>query len=243
MNDAMGRDAMSRPGALDRAVAAIGQTHPGPGGAVAVLREGEVLARHCWGWADVEKRIPFTAGTHALICSITKQFTCSLLLDQFPDLDALDADVRAMVPELREPAPRTRDLCNNQSGFRDYWATAMLCGAPVEGRFGPADAARLIGRTRTLQFAPGTRYSYANQNFRILSEIIERRSGQDFAALLRARIFDRAGMPQRRPQCRHRSRAGRHGRLRGLAGGGVPPGGQPHPLDRGCRALPRRSTT
>ena len=83
--------------------------------------------------------------THALICSITKQFTCALLLDRFPDPDVLDADVRARVAAAEEPAPRTRDLCHNQSGLRDYWATAMLCGAPVEGRSATADAARLIG--------------------------------------------------------------------------------------------------
>jgi D-aminopeptidase len=189
MNDGM------EPRTLDRAVAAIGERYVGPGGAVAVLREGQVLAQHCWGWADLEKRIPFTPQSHALICSITKQFTCALLLDQFPDPDMLDGDVRAALPLLETAAPRTRDLCNNQSGMRDYWATAMLCGPLPEDIFGEEDAARLIGRTRTLQFEPGTRYSYTNQNFRILANIIERRGGAPFGDLLRRRIFDRVGMP------------------------------------------------
>jgi len=42
-----------------------------------------------------------------------------------------------------------------------------------------------------LQFAPGTSYSYANQNFRLLADILEERSGRAFAELLRARVFDR----------------------------------------------------
>ena len=192
MNDAVSSSPGDR---LDRALAELSGKHVGPGGAVAVLRQGEVLARHCWGWADAERRIPFTTATMALICSITKQFTCSLLLDQFPDPSVLDADVRAMLPALQQEPPRARDLCNNQSGLRDYWASAMLCGAPAESVFGPEDAARLIGSARTLQFEPGTRYSYANQNFRILSAIIERRTGKPFAELLRSRVFDRAGMP------------------------------------------------
>ncbi len=80
---------------LDRALAALPRAYPGPGGAVAVLRDGEVLARHAWGWADAEQRIAFTPGTLFRICSITKQFTCALVLGAFPDPSVLDEDVRA----------------------------------------------------------------------------------------------------------------------------------------------------
>ena len=53
---------------------------------------------------------------------------------------------------------------------------------------------RLFGAMRSLQFAPGTRYSYANGNFRLLSDALERRSGRSFAELLRERVFALAGM-------------------------------------------------
>jgi D-aminopeptidase len=184
--------------ALDQALAALPNRYIGPGGAVAVLRDGEVLARHCWGWADAERRIPFTPLTMSLICSITKQFTCALLLDQFPDPTVLDADLRRRLPLLEGEAPSILDLAHNQSGLRDYWAVAMLYGAPVEGVFGPQDADRIVSRTRSLHFAPGTRYSYCNQNFRLISDLIEQRSGETFADLLRQRIFDRAGLPYAR---------------------------------------------
>jgi D-aminopeptidase len=183
---------------LDQALDTLPERYAGPGGAVAVLRDGQVLAQRAWGWADPQARIPFTAQTLSLVCSITKQFTCALLLDQFPDPTVLDADVRRRLPLLGEAAPRTLDLCHNQSGMRDYWALAMLCGAPVEGMFRLSDADHLIARIASLHFAPGTSYSYVNQNFRILSEIIQERTGQDFAALLRGRILDRAGMPTAR---------------------------------------------
>jgi D-aminopeptidase len=185
-------------GRLERALDTLPQRYAGPGGGAVVLRDGEVLAQRCWGWADVERRVRFTPQTLFLACSITKQFTCGLVLDQFGDPTALDADVRRMLPDLRGDIPLAQHLCHNQSGLRDYWATAMLCGAPVEGVFTEEDARRLIGRTRTLQFAPGTRYSYCNQNFRILSDIVERRTGKRYADLLHARIFDPAGMPTAR---------------------------------------------
>ncbi|BBK31828.1 D-aminopeptidase [Allostella humosa] len=159
-----------------------------------MLREGEVLVRHAWGWANAERRIPFTPRSSFRMCSITKQFTCGLVLDAFPDPSVLDGDVRRHLPLLDGAAPGALHLCHNQSGLRDYWAVAMLQGAPVESAFGDTEAARLIAATRSLQFAPGTRYSYCNQNFRILSEILQERTGRSFDELLRARIFDRVGM-------------------------------------------------
>jgi D-aminopeptidase len=184
--------------ALDEVLATLPRRYLGPGGAVAVLRDGEVLARHAWGWADAERRIPFTPLTMSLICSISKQFTCALLLDHFPDPTVLDDDLRRRLPALAETAPTILDLAHNQSGLRDYWAVAMLYGAAVEGHFGPEDADRIISRTASLHFQPGTRYSYCNQNFRLLSDLIEQRTGVGFGDLLRRRIFDRAGMPYAR---------------------------------------------
>jgi D-aminopeptidase len=179
---------------LDRVLETLPRSYPGPGGAAAVLRAGEVLVRHSWGWANAERRIPFTPRTLFRMCSITKQFTCGLVLDAFPDPSALDDDVRARLPRLQQAAPNALRLCHNQSGLRDYWAVAMLHGSPPEAPFGDAEAARVISGARTLHFTPGTRYSYCNQNFRILSDIMQDRTGRGFAELLRTRIFDRTGM-------------------------------------------------
>jgi D-aminopeptidase len=179
---------------LDQAVNMLTRAHPGPGGAVAALRNGEVLLRHAWGWANAERRISFTPRTLFRMCSITKQFTCAVVLDAYPDPSVLDTDVRDRLPLLEQPAPGALHLCHNQSGLRDYWAVAMLHGSAAEAPFGDAEAARVIAGTRTLHFAPGTRHSYVNQNFRILSDIVQQRAGRSFAELLRTRVFDRAGM-------------------------------------------------
>ena len=179
---------------LEQAIERLPTSYPGPGGAVAVLQDGHVLAQHAWGWANTEQRIPFSSRTLFRLCSITKQFTCAVALDTFPDLATLDADVAARLPRLQQAPPRAHHLCHNQSGLRDYWAVAMLHGSPAEAPFGDAEAARVIGGARTLQFAPGTRYSYCNQNFRLLSDVVQDRASRSFAELLRSRIFDRAGM-------------------------------------------------
>ncbi len=178
---------------LDIAVDQLARRYPGPGGACAVLRDGEVLARHAWGFANAERRIPFTPATLFRMCSITKQFTCGVVLDAFPDPAVLDGAVRARLP-LLEQAPNAVSLCHNQSGLRDYWAVAMLHGAPAESAFGETEAAQVIGGAQSLQFAPGSRYSYCNQNFRILSDAVQEHTGRRFAELLRTRIFEPAGM-------------------------------------------------
>jgi D-aminopeptidase len=179
---------------LDAAVEAVPHAYPGPGGAIAVLREGEVLVRHAWGWANAERRIPFTPRTLFRVCSITKQFTCAAALDAHGDLSTLDGSVRARMPLLVEPAPRAAHLAHNQSGLRDYWAVAMLLGSPAEAPFGEIEADAIVAATRSLQFAPGTRFSYVNQNFRMLGDIVAERASMSFAELLRTRVFDRAGM-------------------------------------------------
>lgn len=185
---------MSDTAALDRCIARLPRDFPGPGGAIAVLRDGQVLARHAWGWANAERRIPFTPKTLFRVCSITKQFTCATLLDLFPDPTVLDPDVRRHLPRLKGAAPSVLQLCHNQSGLRDYWAVAMLHGSPVEAPFGDHESQRVIAGTRSLHFAPGTRFSYVNQNFRILSDMLQDRTGRGFAELLRTSVFDRAGM-------------------------------------------------
>src|SRR5579862_2825092 len=170
---------------LQRVIDGLPQAYPGPGGAIAALRSGEVLLRHAWGWANAERRIAFTPKTLFRMCSVTKQFTCALVLDAFSDPSVLDADVRARLPLVEGTAPGALHLCHNQSGLRDYWAVAMLHGSPAEAPFGEADARRVIAGTRTLQFAPGARYSYCNQNFRLLGDILEARTGRGLAELLR----------------------------------------------------------
>lgn len=179
---------------IERIARDLPRTYPGPGGAVAVLRDGEVLLRHAWGYANAEQRIAFTPRSLFRICSITKQFVCGTLLDRLDDPCALDGDLRAHLPLLEGPMPGTLHLAHNQSGLRDYWAVAMLHGSPAEAPFGPEDSDRVIAGTRTLHFAPGTRYSYVNHNFRLLGEMLERRTGRSLAELLREGIFARAGM-------------------------------------------------
>ncbi|WLU92521.1 D-aminopeptidase [Brucella abortus] len=179
---------------LEAFVHAIPQNYKGPGGAVAVVRNGEIVLRHAWGFADLAARKAMTPETRMPICSVSKQFTCAVLLDCIGEPEMLDSALAAYLDQFEDGRPAVRDLCNNQSGLRDYWALTVLCGAAPEGIFLPDQAQNLLRRLKTTHFAPGTHYSYCNGNFRILADLIEQHTGRSLADLLAERIFAPAAM-------------------------------------------------
>lgn len=180
--------------ALDHALNILPLRYKGPGGAVGVVHRGKVLATRIWGYADLYRRLPMTAATRLPICSISKQFTCALLLDQIADPSVLDGQVRDFLPAYRDALPRVKDMADNQSGLRDYWALTVLQGAHPEQEFRREDALPLLALQKTGHFAPGTAYSYSNGNYRLLAELIQRATDRDFAEALRSRILRPAGM-------------------------------------------------
>ncbi|WDZ79912.1 D-aminopeptidase (plasmid) [Ensifer adhaerens] len=179
---------------LERALAALPQHYPGPGGVAGVVRDGEVILRHAWGYADLTARKPMTMATRIPICSITKQLTCAVLLDTVGHPEKLDRALDAYLPLLEGKRPTAAHLCHNQSGLRDYWALTVLQGASHDGVFRREDARPLLSKARSTHFEPGTRYSYSNGNFRILAGLIEEHTGRSMAELYQRSVFDPAAM-------------------------------------------------
>jgi D-aminopeptidase len=46
------------PATVDQVISALPLRYKGPGGAVALVRNGDVVARHVWGFANLQRRIP-----------------------------------------------------------------------------------------------------------------------------------------------------------------------------------------
>ncbi|RID90129.1 D-aminopeptidase [Gemmobacter lutimaris] len=181
--------------ALDRALDLLPGQYRGPAGVAGVVKDGQVIARRAWGYADMVTRLPMTAARRMPICSISKQMTCALLLDLFDDPEELAPLLPDLLPRFEGPLPSIAQLCHNQSGLRDYWAVSVLQGAVPEGRCSAAQGLALLATARDGHFAPGAYYSYSNGNFRLLAELIMRATGRDFDTLLSERILRPAGMP------------------------------------------------
>ena len=180
--------------ALNKALDALPKRHPGPGGVAGVMQDGRIVAVRAWGYANLDNGQPMTAATRLPICSISKQFTCQVLLAALADPARLDAGVSAFLPAFTGRLPTVRQLCDNQSGLRDYWALTVLQGAKAEQEFRREDALPLIARMKTGHFPPGTAYSYCNCNYRILSELIEAETGSTLTDLYRTHVWGPAGM-------------------------------------------------
>lgn len=115
--------------AIDTVLLSLSEQYKGPGGVAAVLKDGEVIAKQVWGYSDLEKRVPMSAATMMPICSVSKEFTCAALLDIFGEASVLDDALASYLPDFEGKRPAIADLCNNQSGLRDYWALTVISGA------------------------------------------------------------------------------------------------------------------
>ncbi|WP_054008785.1 D-aminopeptidase [Cypionkella psychrotolerans] len=168
--------------------------YSGPGGVAGVMLDGKVIAARAWGYVNVDTAQPMTIGTRLPICSISKQFTCQVLLATLGEPARLDGKVSAFLPQFTGPLPTVKQMCDNQSGLRDYWALTVLQGAFAEQPFRREDALPLIARMKTGHFPPGTQYSYCNCNFRILSEMLEAETGLALDVLYKQHIWGPAQM-------------------------------------------------
>ena len=169
-----------------------------PGVAVAIERDGKLIYNKAFGLAELEHTVPNTTATIFECGSVSKQFTAAaiLLLAQEGKLSVTD-DVRKYVPELPVfDAPITiRHLLNHISGLKDWGAVYSMTGWPRTTRAYTQDLSfDIVFRQKSLNFSPGSQYSYSNSNYVMLVLIAERVSGQSLAEFTTERIFEPLGM-------------------------------------------------
>ncbi|HYE57135.1 MAG TPA: serine hydrolase domain-containing protein [Rhodothermales bacterium] len=174
----------------------------GPGCAVGVTRGGAPALARAYGLADLEHDVPNTPATIFEAGSVSKQFTAAAaILLALDGKLSLDADVRTYVPELPDyGTPITvRHLIHHTSGLRDWGVVAALEGWPRGARVHThAHVLDIARRQRMLNYQPGDFYSYTNTGYNLLAIIVERVSGQSFAAFTRDRLFAPLGMTSTR---------------------------------------------
>ncbi|KAK5104468.1 hypothetical protein LTS08_002357 [Lithohypha guttulata] len=169
---------------------------------MAIIKDGELAAKHVWGYANIDTREPITPQTIFPICSISKQMVCLVLTELITERgtqfeQAVLQTVREMLPDsisTNEDLTLER-LVGMQSGLRDYWILSVLWGARPQDRFSIyQDAPEALKRLGRFQFAPGTQFSYSNTNFMVVGLAIEKVTGQTLNDLLQSLLFKPAGM-------------------------------------------------
>ena len=172
----------------------------GPGCALGVSRDGNVVFQNGYGMANLETGAPITPATIFHVASLSKQFTgAAMLLLQKDGTLSLDDDVRTYLPELPDYGHRItiRHLLTHTSGLRDQWdLLSMARGRFDENRITEADVLEIVPRQQALNFVPGTDYVYSNTGFTLAGTIVRRVSGLSLRAFAQQRIFGPLGMTQ-----------------------------------------------
>jgi len=170
-----------------------------PGCAVGVSVGGKPVVSTAYGMADLEHDVRNTPETVFEAGSVSKQFTAAavLLLARDGKL-SLDDPVRKYIPELPDypDGPLlVRHMLNHTSGLRDWGSIEAIAGWPRTSRvYTHAHVLEIVSRQRSLNFAPGTQWSYSNTGYNLAAMIVSRVSAMPFAEFTQKRLFAPVGM-------------------------------------------------
>lgn len=168
----------------------------GPGAALLVMDDGEVVYRGARGMADVELGVPLDPGQVFRLGSITKQFTAAaiLLLEEEGKL-SLDDPIDEHLPDYPTHGHTItiEHLLTHTSGIASYTGIPGYMDQPVR-RDLTTDELVEVFRSLPMDFAPGERWAYSNSGYVLLGAIIEAVSGMSYAVFVEQRIFAPLGM-------------------------------------------------
>jgi CubicO group peptidase (beta-lactamase class C family) len=169
-----------------------------PGCAVGVSAGRRPILFKAYGMADLEHDVRNTPDTIFEAGSVAKQFTAMAVQLLAGDGKlSLDDEVRKYIPELPDYGkPLTiRHMLSHTSGLRDWGSVAGIAGWPRTSReYTHAHVLDIVSRQKSLNFDPGTRWSYSNTGFNLAAIIVSRVSGMSFAEFSKQRIFTPLGM-------------------------------------------------
>jgi CubicO group peptidase (beta-lactamase class C family) len=175
----------------------------GPGGAVLVVKNGQVVFKHGYGVIDLRSRRKIDGHTNFRLASCTKQFTAMavMLLARDGKLRYQDrlTDIFPDFPEYGKSIT-IRNLLNHTSGLLDYedLMAKPAAGTPPENipQIKDVGVLQLLKEQKTTKFPPGTRWDYSNSGYAVLAMVVEKVSGQPFGDFLHDRIFAPLDMKQ-----------------------------------------------
>jgi CubicO group peptidase (beta-lactamase class C family) len=162
---------------------------------IAVVDKGRLIAADAYGYARPDKDTPADTGTIYRICSITKMFTVTVLMQlveegkvklndpaetYVPEVKTLPGYGRGMRFTLQQLASHTSGLDREPEGMPDV-------------NIGPVDQweEKVLALIPHASFhsGPGQQYLYSNVGFALLGLALERAAGKPYVQLVRERIF------------------------------------------------------
>ena len=161
-------------------------------GSVLVMKDDSVLVMEGFGLADRETATPNTPDTRFLLCSVTKQFTATAILQLAErGLLSLDDPISKYMSHYADSASgriTIYNLLTQTSGIVDYMS--LVDSTESFGRPVPVELVISMFMEAPLEFAPGSTWQYSNSNYYLLGKIIEVVSGMSYGAYIDRSIFE-----------------------------------------------------
>jgi len=168
-------------------------------GAVLVAREGKVIFKKGYGYANFEWDIPNATDTKFRLASVTKQFTAMLILQLSENgklkLDGKISDYLPDYPKANGSRITIYQLLTHTSGVPNYTSLPDFFQRHARNPYSPKDFLPVFSEL-PLEFEPGTAYKYSNSGYFILGVIIEQLTGMSYAKALQEYIFKPLHMEQ-----------------------------------------------
>lgn len=164
-----------------------------PGGAFAIYQNGEIIDQHYFGMANIEAEQAFGPNTQINVASITKHFTSfAILMLEAEGKLSIDDTLEAYFPELVRAEDITiEQLMLHSSGLRSDLALYFLQGyLSYHEDITTEDMLAVIMQQTTLNFEPGTEYSYSNAGYTLLADIVEQVSDTTYEQWLAENVFE-----------------------------------------------------
>ncbi len=179
---------------FEKTIAQIRESFGLAGGIMVAVKDDKVIAKECFGEADIKTHRPIDSKTIFQIASCSKAFT-TMVAGQLCDEGKMtwDTPVKQLMPQFRmmdkyaEEHVTPRDMGCHRTG---------LCRHDVMRTFVREDRADLV--RRIAYFPPAftfrEKYSYQNQMYVALGYLCEQLTGKTWEQLLKERIGEPLGM-------------------------------------------------
>lgn len=164
-------------------------------GNVLVAENGKIVFQKSYGYAHFDTQRLLNDSSVFELASVSKQFTAAgiLLLKEKGKLLLTDS-LRQYFPELPYSGVTIWHMLTHTSGLPDYESAMNEKWDHSKIAFNKDMIAFLAKEKLPVLFEPGKKWQYSNTAYALLASVIEKVSGQSFAAYMSQQVFQPLGM-------------------------------------------------
>jgi CubicO group peptidase (beta-lactamase class C family) len=182
-----------------------------PGLSAAIVKNGKVVFTGAWGYADVENKKPVRTDTIFLVASISKTFIATAMMQLIEEGKvALDDDINKHLgfsvrnPRFPDKPITVRHLMSHSSSIQESYIRLFSLIQPGDSPIALEDYLKQFvvaggkeyndGGNFAVKYGPGGGNSYSQIGAALAGLIVEKVSGESFAARVKSKITAPLGM-------------------------------------------------